>query len=458
MLDGGGSGGVSGTTNWVGQTVDDMWPKLENQQTDTHWQHVSGWQKTSELSSMHLWRLKQYRESLIDAWPPEKSEASRAYVARLDFLIETVQGIHDTAVTNHQTFKSVTQAIWESRRNLEEIYKQYQVKKQAKQQYDAEVTANNGRPPSGRTPTTDADLEDLNWQARHIMYGLSSELATAQMQLRQPPNYRPTKGGIDDPPGGGGGSEAMGGSTPPVLPPVVPVPTGGGGASYSASPTPAIHTVVPTTSLPGSGPILGTTAPVALPPVTSTPPSVIPPPPPPTVGPGLPPPIAPPGLPPGAKPPIGGYPIPANNTGLTKTTGFGPNAGLTPRAMPPGGMIGGGPGSGLKQPAPGAGMARRINPVGGVIGGANGGTGTTPLGGAGQRPGSGMGRGPMGGGQNLGMGQGGRGGVRSNDDQGGVQHWDPDNPWETDEGVAPVMMPGRDNRRIDPGPAIGHNR
>jgi hypothetical protein len=64
----------------------------------------------------------------------------------------------------------------------------------------------------------------------------------------------------------------------------------------------------------------------------------------------------------------------------------------------------------------------------------------------------------MGSGQNLGMGASGRSGVRSNDDQGGVQDWDPDNPWETDEGVAPVMMPGRDNRRIDPGPAIGYNR
>lgn len=277
MLDGGGTGGVAGTTNWVGQNVDDMWPKLANQQTDTHWQHVSGWQKTSELSSIHLSRLKQYRESLIEAWPPEKSEASRAYVARLDFLIGTVQGVHDTAVANHQTFKSVTQAIWESRGNLEKIYNDYQVKKQAKLRYDADVAANQGKPPAGTTPTTDADLEDLNWQARHVMYGLSSELATAQMQLRQPPKYRNEKGRVDDPPGGGGGSEAMGGSTPPVFPPVVPISSSGGGASYTASPSPAIQTVVTTTPPPGTGPILGTTAPVAPPPVTPTPPSVIPP-------------------------------------------------------------------------------------------------------------------------------------------------------------------------------------
>ena len=33
-------------------------------------------------------------------------------------------------------------------------------------------------------------------------------------------------------------------------------------------------------------------------------------------------------------------------------------------------------------------------------------------------------------------------------------HWDPDNPWETAEGVNPVVRPAHE-KRIDPGPAIG---
>lgn len=460
LLDRGGNG-AAGTTNWVQRTVDDMWPTLANQQTDTHWQHVSGWRKTSELSSIHLSRLKQYREGLIEAWPPEKNEASRAYVARLDFLIQTVQGIYDTSSANYQTLSGVTQAIWESRRNLEPIYNDYQAKKQAKQQYDADVAANNGRPPAGKTPTTQSDLDDLDWQARHIMYALSGELATAQLQLRKPPTYRKDGGGYDD--GGGSGSsrsDAMGGTTPPVFSPVVPITTGGG-ANYTPTPTPPVHSIVTTTPPPGAGPILGSAPTITPPPVTPTPPSVIPPAPtPPTIGPGLPPPIPPGGLPPRARPPGTGYPTPSSvppGSGLNKSTGFGPNAGLTSRAMPPGGMIGGPPGSGLKQPATGAGAARRINPVGGVIGGGGGSAGTTPIGGAGQRPGSGTSRASMGGGQMAGMGTGARAGTGSKEEQ-NSHHWDPDNPWETDEGVAPVMMPARENGRIDPGPAIGYNR
>jgi hypothetical protein len=53
---------------------------------------------------------------------------------------------------------------------------------------------------------------------------------------------------------------------------------------------------------------------------------------------------------------------------------------------------------------------------------------------------------------------GARGAGRTRDEEHNGQHWDPDNPWETDEGVAPVMLPSRETGRIDPGPAIGYNR
>ncbi|MFY1675225.1 hypothetical protein ACN27G_35680 [Plantactinospora sp. WMMB334] len=458
MLDddgGGRSNQVAGTTNWTSHNVRQIWELVSNQETDTHWQHVSGWRKTFELSLLHLGRLQLYRENLIEAWPPEKSEASRAYVARLDFLIETVQGVYDAAVANHQTFMGATQAIWESRRDLEEIHKEYLAKEQAKQEYDAALTANNGRPPEGKQPTTQSDLEDLNWRARHIMYGLSGELATAQMQLRQPPVYKSGRT-VDEGGGGGGsgGSSVMGTGGPPVLPPVVPMPSGGGG-SYTPPPTPAVQTVVPTTTPPTAGPILGGTGPIAPPAVPPAPPSVVPPPPP-TTGPGLAPPAIPPTLPPGTKPPgtrPPGYPSTVTPTNGFNKAGFGPNTGPGPRAMPPGGMIGGVPGAGLAQPTTGTGAARRINPVGGVIGS---GSGTPPIGGAGQRSGAGMGRGSATS-QAFGMGPSGRSGGQDRDEENG-RNWDPDNPWETDEGVAPVMMPARNIDKVDPGPAIGHNR
>ena len=105
------------------------------------------------------------------------------------------------------------------------------------------------------------------------------------------------------------------------------------------------------------------------------------------------------------------------------------------RAMPPGGMIGGGPGTGSGQSGAGA---RRVNPVGGMIGE------NEPAG----RPGS---RGAALGGPVFGQ-PGGR--TERRDEHSNARSWNADNPWETEEGVAPVVLPPRE-QRIDPGPAIG---
>jgi hypothetical protein len=117
--------------------------------------------------------------------------------------------------------------------------------------------------------------------------------------------------------------------------------------------------------------------------------------------------------------------------------------------MPSGGVIGANPGSGMigQMPtgssggrAPGAG---RVNPVGGVIGQQGG----TPSGRSGAsahgQPGT------MGGGQ---------GRARGRRQEGEQERWDPDNPWSTEEGVDPVVLPPDDYGPIDPGPAIGYSR
>ncbi|HEX2772208.1 MAG TPA: hypothetical protein VHN18_07220, partial [Micromonosporaceae bacterium] len=100
MLDSGG-GGYSGTTNWYAYDVPSMWALLESQDTTDHWTHVSGWRKTFELTSMHLSRLKEYRDKLAEAWPPKPGTAAEAYVNQLNGLIDHVQQTYDVAVANY---------------------------------------------------------------------------------------------------------------------------------------------------------------------------------------------------------------------------------------------------------------------------------------------------------------------------------------------------------------------
>ncbi|MGW4465650.1 hypothetical protein [Micromonospora sp. NPDC004704] len=460
-------GGYSGATNWFNFDVRGMWATLENQQTDGHWQRVAGWRRTHELAGTHLSRLRSYREGLIQAWPPDKSAASRAYVERLDFLIQSVEQSYEAAIANRTALSGATSAISDARRELKTIHEEYERKFAAKLEYERTQnppsassspsptpTPSPSPGPAPTPPVTQADLERLNARARSIMYGLSGELVQAQAQLKQPPPYR-GRPAIDT----DQNPDVYGGGSPPVIPPVVPVPTGGAGSGMPSG-SPPVHHVVPAPTAPSVGPILGgngptlggvtptiptaPTPPVSPPVITPTPPS------PPGIGPGFPAPLAPT---PGG---IGNtYPGPRGTSpvagGLTKP-GMG-GVPTVPRAMPPGGMIGTMPGMG--QPGAGMSPARQINPVGGMIGGAGGQGSTAPVGGAGQRPG---GAAPIGanGGQRSIVPPGSRSGRRGDDESG--QQWDPDNPWETDEGVAPVMHAPREVGRIDPGPAIGFDR
>ncbi|MEV1285816.1 hypothetical protein [Micromonospora sp. NPDC049679] len=461
MHDAGGGGGYAGSTNFYGLNVESMWKLIEHHETDTHWTHVSGWRKTYELTSTHLYRLKEYRENLAAAWPPEKSQASRAFIDRLDYLISHVQATYDVAIANYTTFSSATNALSTARHDLKKVYDEYVQKQKAKQDYDERVEAEKASllpgVALGDPPVSNDELDRLNWKARSIMFGLGGTLVEARVTMQKPPPYKPS-GFIDEP--GGNPSSGGGGAPPPAIPPMVPIPgpPPGTPASYvpGSGPAPTPVQAVPTPAPPGLGPILtGGGPPVATPPPPVAPPppaGVITPTPAPTPGIVLPPtmPAKSGGLPGGGK--IGGSsplnsPFGPGGTGpgagaLTKP-GAGGVAGGLPRAMPPGGMIGGAPGAGLGQPGTPPQAARRVNPVGGVIGGQRSGVG----GGGPMQPGAGQPFAP----------HGTRPGQRRDTDEQG-RRWDNDNPWETDEGVAPVVMPSRENGRIDPGPAIGFDR
>jgi hypothetical protein len=464
-----GAGGYLGISNWSGQDVPAMWRKVESQQTDNHWKIVAGWQKTCELTSTHMSRVKQYRESLVAAWPPSKSEAARAYVAQLDQLIDKLQETYDAASANYTALSGATSALSTSRSQLQRLNEEYTAKAAEKQLYDEQAaslrqagfTGVHGKP-----PVTDAELEQLNNRARTIMYSLSGELVQAQAQIRQPPPPKP--GNIEN----GAGTEVYGGgSGPPMIPPIMPVPVATSGSGWSSERASAgTRLPFPAPTAPVAGPVLGNAGPVLgsagtlaphpsaspLPPTPTAPPTgggggfspTLPP------GPGL------PGRSGGLGRPLAGSPtLPPSplGKGLGGAPGFGLGEAVgPPRPLPPGGLIGGSAGPGLGQPAAGGAKARRINPVGGVIGG--GGAGTAPAGSAGQRPGPGSGRAPMGaGGQAFGGMPSDRSVSRTDKEQGG-RRWDPDNPWETEEGVPPVVLPPDDPGRIDPGPAIGLDR
>lgn len=456
-----GGGRTSGQTDWHLMDVNSMWACLQDHDTTNHWKQVAGWRKVCDLAQIHLGRLQEYRRGLAEAWPPETSAASGTYLAQLDDLIAKVRHTHDAAAANYTALSAATQAIGTTRAELRKIHEEYATKLQQKQAYDA--TAADPKAIMGsrvvESPVTDSDLERLNVQARAMMFNLSGELQQAQATLQKPPPP-PRRAGHQP-----NDADAYGTSTQgPAIPPIVAVPmtpTNPPRLQVGNGPSSG-HTPVQTPS--GVGPVLGGTS-SALTPATASPNS-------PVAGT---PPLAPPATSPGLASgfPVGPVSDPTSRRfGATKPqigTGNlpkGPTPPTASRPMSPG-LIGGMSGMGVNQPGPTQNSPRRVNPIGGVIGG--GGAGTAPSGGAGSRPGAGrgpsatLGISPVGGAPGLTTPPGIqstalRPNSRRGADNDNAPPWDPDHPWETDKGVAPVVRPPSDEGPIDPGPAIGFSR
>lgn len=295
-------------------------------------------------------------------------------------------------------------------------------------------------------------------RARGLMTGLSGELQQAQVMLQRPPAVAARPGPrVDQQPT----DPYAGASSVPIIPPVVAVPIASPNQAQATRPgSPARTASTPTApragSVIGHGPVLGGAGAGLVPspsaPIAHTTPPTFPAPH--AGGAGM-------NLPPTSTSPIRGLPIDRlhNNQGGPPEGSSRSASSTPPRSIPPGGLIGGSPAAGQPSAAP---SPRRVNPIGGVIGG--GGAGTAPSGAAGSRPGAGKGPQfgangptPLGGGPRIG-GTFRSGPQRPNDgDQSGRQ-WDPDNPWEIDRGVDPVVRPPEESGPSDPGPAIGFDR
>ncbi|GIE27759.1 hypothetical protein Ait01nite_008040 [Actinoplanes italicus] len=435
LYDGGGAG--DSKDRFYFMDVPNMWDMLQYHDSAPHQQALQGWRQSYELVLMHKAQVEKYKEKLITAWPPERSKAARAYVERLDHLIESLNETFEAAIANYTAYSTAIAAVDDAKRRLESLKREHDANADALTKY-AEEMRDRPRaygkavaPPPPPSPVADGRQEQLRLQAAGLMTGLSAELATAQMSLTAPRPYNPNLIRDD-------ANEAFNpGGISPLLPGGMPS-SGRTTTSAQMSRPRSSGTGVKGTpternngktdpSTPGrkpvEGPVLGGTkqTPAPLP-------AIGPPPGPNTFTPSI---NAPDSL---------GYPPPQSppssttlpRTPTTNSAPFGtvpPTAGTRGTSPLHGGLIGGTPPMGGSPSTRGGQLGastrggQRINPIGGMIGQE-----------AMSRPGQ-------------------RSTSRRSDDN-ESQRWDPDNPWETGSGMDPVLLPASE-QRIDPGPTIG---
>jgi hypothetical protein len=501
MLIGDGGGG----TIWSSMSMDMMRLLIKTPDTAAYYNMLDGWKQSYELLNAHKWQVESYRDALATAWPPEKSEAAQAYVGRLNEMLANLDQTYEAAMQNHRAFADATLSISLAQSDFDRIDQEYAGNQTLLNAFESKMAQDTTTTEKSTPPVADGRQEELRLQAAARLSSVSTDLAQAQAQIRQPVKYdlRP----VIDKPGSANDGDAY---VPPPIPPITPsypenegvadrskrpsitFPAGGGGSGANTGTSPI--TAQPVTNLPVTAqPVInphqpglvlgGTGGPIAAPQTVGVPPAA------PTPGP-----LANTLPAPGTSPflPTGGTSTGVTKPGTQRIQKLPGEQAVRPsgisegmRATPPGGMIGGPSHRSPGQPGSARPGMRRVNPVGGMIGGGEpiaraGGRGSVPLGGepmagsgaVGGRPAGGRSRGmpaatkgiPEG--ERLGGGAGARRalsgqtyrqangrkpGTRNADE---LQHWDPENPWEIEEGVDPVLMPPRE-QRVDPGPAIG---
>ena len=456
------SGGGGDFTVWEGYdivTLHNMVQGVTDAQLATSWDQVTAWRKTHELLDNHAAKLSMYRQGLVEHWPPEKNEASAAFLTHVDELLLSLQQASTAASENYLGLANLTSAVSTARVEVKKAYEEY-TKNQGKlnayqEQVDAYKADTTGlpQPSPGPSPVAPSRQQELTKKAQEAMAVLSGAAVDSNWKMQIPPEYDPPKGSIDT------GTEHIDGPIA-FMPPAPVIPQPQTSASVPSAQAPLQVPLGTGQGLPGgNGPVLSggvITPPPPPPPPTPTPPVTGP------IGP------TPPGL--GPIPAgLGGGPVPGPGVGSKKPGGTPTGAprlggtmperateaatGRSPggaRPLPPGGVIGQAPGGGvMNSGAPHGGAAgRRVNPVGGVLGQGGGPAGTAAGSGKAGGPGA------AGGGtaaQPLLAGQRGGKGDREREEP---QGWDPDDPWAVEHGVAPVLEPGSEPTSHDPGPGV----
>jgi hypothetical protein len=482
-------------TAWGSYNTPRLWAMVKDEDDPEAWRQVSAWGEISDAMKDQRALLLKAREALVSAWPPEQNNSAAAFVAEVDKLIGRMDAAKTEADDTATGLANILEALRQAKKNIEPLWEQY------KQKSDDLVPA-----------WWDNAEDELDKQAQAHMITAEQVVQDNVARLRVPdpylldpidPHYRRETFSDDDRSGtGSSGSVGVTGSS------------GGRGGSGSGVSVPVPHDPVP--PLPGRDPIVpegpagGGSGPglaeVINPPVVNpgpvNPPGVLP-----SGGgggPGIVPPVGPiVGPVGGGVGPLGTGGSPGRGPAGVRGTGVG---GIEPgvRATGTGGLGAGGLGSfgpggpgGIGRGArpgarPGA-AGRQALPSGAVIGetvagegrggvggvgrggsaglGGVGGPGGAARGAAGRAPGQRRGTEPVrpprpswlpdepvgtartaGTGGLPGMPGGARGGRRAGD--GEQPAFDPDNPWGVAEGVEPVIAPGTDTTRHDPGPNV----
>lgn len=171
-------------TNWEPYSLPQIWQMLEQETGQTSWAQVTAWGRMKSLCEVQARQLRTAADELAALWPPDKSEASRAYRNVVMILAKSLDDSANAAHANARALSALTSGISETRQKIASLVAQ--LKAREAEQAERERNRLPFWPDSG---LIDVQRTELNRTARQIMHDADVIPATATADFRIPADY-----------------------------------------------------------------------------------------------------------------------------------------------------------------------------------------------------------------------------------------------------------------------------
>src|SRR5438552_4053128 len=190
-----------GRTAWENCDVPQMAGYL-NEHLGAAWAQARAWFDTASMAASYAAALWRFRENLATVWPPERSPAARAYLARLDSLIASVDDTADATAGTGEALNGLLTTLDGAKPGMQQLLAEWQ--------QGAVAAAGQAAGVGGSDQLWQVEL---NKKAQQQMHELDAAVFPYQSRMRAPQFWEPPRvddlgdaaGGSGDPPGGTGG-------------------------------------------------------------------------------------------------------------------------------------------------------------------------------------------------------------------------------------------------------------
>jgi hypothetical protein len=115
----------SGATPWSSYNTPRLWAMVEGEDDPEAWRQVAALGSMAGLLKDQRSRLEAAKQKLVEAWPPEKNKAARAFVNEMDELLFTMQVNKDIADSNAGALGQILEALRQAKGKIAPLYQSY---------------------------------------------------------------------------------------------------------------------------------------------------------------------------------------------------------------------------------------------------------------------------------------------------------------------------------------------